>query len=68
MAWHTLIEALWDKVVNEEVVANKLETEKPGDPDTNQGIHDHVHICDRKGPYYIPTQAEAEGIAKIFSH
>ena len=30
--WHTLIEALRDKVVNEEAMANKLK-----DPDTNPG-------------------------------
>ena len=39
---HTLIEALRDKIVNEEAMADKLEREKTGDPDTNQGIHDHV--------------------------
>ena len=33
--WRTLIEALRDKVVNEEAMASKLEKEKY--PDTNQG-------------------------------
>ena len=33
--WHTLIEALQDKIVSEEVMADKLEKEKY--PDTNQG-------------------------------
>ena len=33
--WRTLIEALRDKTVNEEAMANKLEKEKY--PDTNQG-------------------------------
>ena len=36
--WGTLIEALRDKIVNEEAMADKLKREKPGDPDTNQGI------------------------------
>ena len=33
--WRTLIEALRDKIVNEEAMADKLEKEKY--PDTNQG-------------------------------
>ena len=33
--WHTLIEALRDKIVNEEAMASKLEKEKY--PDTNPG-------------------------------
>jgi hypothetical protein len=33
--WRTLIQALREKVVNEEAMANKLEMEKY--PDTNQG-------------------------------
>ena len=33
--WHSLIEALRDKIVNEEAMANELEKEKY--PDTNQG-------------------------------
>ena len=37
--WHTLIEALRDKIVNDEAMANRLEREKYGDRDTNQGIH-----------------------------
>ena len=49
--WHTLIEALRDKIVNEEAMANKLSEsgEKPGDPDTNQGIYDHVYYT------YLPV-------------
>ena len=37
--WRTLIEALRDKIVHEEAMADKLETEKYGDhdPDTHQG-------------------------------
>ena len=37
--WHTLIETLRDKTVNEEAIADKVEREKLGDQDTNQGIH-----------------------------
>jgi hypothetical protein len=42
--WHTLIDALRDKVVNEEVMADKLEMEKY--PDTNQGSY-MIMLCDR---------------------
>ena len=40
--WRTLIEALRDKVTNEEAMADKLEKEKY--PDTNQGT--------RKGTFH----------------
>ena len=40
--WRTLIKALRHKTVNEEAMAKKIERERQGDPDTIQGIHDHV--------------------------
>ena len=42
--WRTLIEALQDKIVNEEAMADKLKKEKY--PDTNPG----TCIINRKGP------------------
>ena len=54
--WRTLIEALRDKVVNEEAMADKLEKEKY--PDTNQGNYITIIILlllmfyDRKGPFH----------------
>ena len=52
-AWHTLIEALRNRVVNEEAMANKLEKEKY--PDTNPGIiiMYMIILCDRRGLFHI---------------
>ena len=51
--WRTLIEALQNKVVNKEAMADELEKEKY--PDTNQGSYITIIIillCDRKGPFH----------------
>ena len=50
--WCTLIEALRNRVVSEEAMANKLEKEKY--PDTNPGIimMYMIILCERRGPFH----------------
>ena len=52
--WRTLIEALRNRIVNEEAMADKFEKEKY--PDTNPGIiimyvHDHIFVIE--GDHFI---------------
>jgi hypothetical protein len=68
--WHTLIEALRNKVVNEAAMAKKLDKEKS--LDTNQGTYS-VHVitwafCDRKGTILNVFYGQFSNSLKAYSH